>query len=173
MATDEHGAIAAIPPLVGYRFPHQEFEQGRWLPDEFVSFWNDHRVPRFSDRSENLPQRSDDSTRTLIAEGYAFVRITNIDWIDRQGRIEIRLLDEDRSARLDLLLPEVLRIGFGQFNLHRLHGLVTPGPYDVAGCLLRHGFVCEATVPYGVRLAGRPRAREIWARLAEDWTECC
>lgn len=129
--------------------------------------------PRFSDRSENLPQRSDDSTRTLIAEGYAFVRITNIDWIDRQGRIEIRLLDEDRSARLDLLLPEVLRIGFGQFNLHRLHGLVTPGPYDVAGCLLRHGFVCEATVPYGVRLAGRPRAREIWARLAEDWTECC
>jgi len=102
-----------------------------------------------------------------VSEGYALVSFVDIDWIDRRARLEVRVLDDEPSARLDDVLSDAIRIAADHFRLLRLEGEVTPVHYNVAPTLKSHGFELEAVVPHGVRVGGKPVARQVWGMVLE------
>lgn len=152
--------MSAPAALVGYRQREEEFHRGRWLPGEFVSYRNDHRVPAFHDDADfsNL-------ARTLVAPGYALVGFVNVDWVDRRAQLEVRVLDDGPSPRLEAVLSNALEIGFDEFDLVRVEAWLTPVHYDMAPVLRRLEFELEAVVPAAVRVDGRPVGRQMWARV--------
>ncbi len=152
--------MTAPPPLMGYRRRDEQLHGDRWFPGELVSFRDDLRVPRFHDEYE-----PSGSVRALVSPGYGLVRFVDADWVDRRARLEIRTLDDGPSARLEGLLADALRIGFGQMDLHRVEGWVTPLHYDVSHILTDQGFILEAVVPQAVRVEGRAAERQHWGRL--------
>jgi hypothetical protein len=152
--------VIAPEPLVGCRHRIEELHSGRWFPQEFVSFRNDRRVPTFHDEHEA------NADRVLVSVEYALVGFVDIDWMDRRARLEIRVLEDGPSARLEPLLADALRVGFAKFDLARLDGWVTPVHYDISPFLLRAGFTLEAVIPHAVRVDGQAVNRQIWGRLS-------
>lgn len=149
--------------LAGYRKRHNPFHIGRWLTGEFVSFERDRRTPVFEEDHSDPPDEND---RFLALGEYALVRLTDLEWVDRRARVEIRVLDDGPSARLDGLLDEVVGVSAEAFDLHRLEGLVTPVHYDLSSVLAAAGFRLEATLPYRRRVAGTTVECQVWAWTA-------
>jgi hypothetical protein len=150
-----------VAPLVGYRQCVDEFHVGPWLARELVSFRGDRRVPVFHD----VPPPESTTTRRLVSERYALVSFVDIDWIDRRARLEVRVLDDELTPQLDDVLSDAIRIAVDYFRLLRLEGEVTPVHYNVAPTLRSHGFELEAVVPHGIRVDGKPVARQLWGMV--------
>lgn len=158
-----------IPEIVGCTAEPPGISDGRWLPGEIVAVENDPRVPLFAAPPDlSRPAAGSGYSRTLISEGCALLRITDLDWTDRVGRLEILLLRELTDRQLGALLSRLLEITSLDFDLRRVHGLLTPGGPDLASVLMRAGFSREVVIPDGIRVGGRPCPREIWAHVTEE-----
>lgn len=162
-------ADEGMPEIVGCTAEPPGTAEGRWLPGEIVAVENDPRVPLFAAPPElSRPGPGSGDSRTLVSEGWALVRITDLDWTDRRGRLEILLLRELADRQLEALLSRVLEIASLDLDLRRVHGLLTPGGPDLAPVLTCAGFSREVVIPDGIRVGGRPCPQEIWGHVTDD-----
>lgn len=151
--------------LRGYRKRDAHMLSGYWVPGQLVSTSDEGRDAMLVPHTFDL-RHEDPTTRLLVAEETALVRFSDIDPIHRRARLCVALV-AGAQGRADAVLSEAIRVGFGQLNLHRLHGRVITGAGHSLS-VARAGFRFEGVVPRGQWFGGGERDVETWGVLRDD-----
>lgn len=151
--------------LRGYRAADRGLLTGDWLPDELLGRPVADR-PALAEPATVTPP-TDDTSELCVVPGTAFVRFTELDWVNRRARLSTGLRPEAVDDA-EVLLKSAVSHGFRVLNLHRLYGWVTPACGASIEALHDAGFQLEATVPDAVWLDGRPVERQIWGAVRHD-----
>lgn len=111
----------------------------------------------------------------LIEEGGQVVGRANLSSIIRgafQSASVAYLVDEAHTGRgvATAALRELVRVAFGELNLHRLQGEALVDNAASQHVLRRCGFAHYGTAPDYLRLAGRWQTNELYQLINPDWT---
>lgn len=151
--------------LRGYRDSDRALLTGYWLPGELVGRPVADRPPLAEPTTVTPP--ADPTTEMCVVPGTAFVRFTDLDWVNRRARLETGLRPEAVDDG-EVLLKSAVSHGFRVLNLHRVYGWVTPACGVPVAALRDAGFQLEATVPDAIWLDGRPVERQLWGAVRHD-----
>ncbi|WP_320065738.1 hypothetical protein [Micromonospora sp. RTGN7] len=151
--------------LRGYRSADLPLLSGPWLAGELLGLPLEQPPAMVAPAAVEAPK--DNTVELCVLPGAAFVCFTELDWVHRRARLEIGVQPGAEDV-VTALLKTAVSHGFRVLNLHRLYGWVTPAAAVPVALLQDAGFSCEATIPAGRWIAGRPVDRQIWGAVRHD-----